>query len=123
MNDLYFDPHPKNFVFNKNDDIFYVDFFPPYSDYLKAKRLQVAKSNEKQIIDENYQLFTKEFLVVHFCGDFLNIDLKFEGVFDKIYAIAKNMGIYTGTLMDFASEAKHVRHIEDTRLQQDIYLL
>jgi hypothetical protein len=123
LNDLYFDPHPKNFVFNKDNNIFYVDFFPPYSDYLKSKRLQVAKTNEKQIISENYQFFTKDFLAAHFCGDFLNIDHNFVEVFDKIYAIVKSIGMYTGSLTDFTSEAKYVRHIEDKRLQQDIYLL
>jgi len=120
---IYFDPHPKNFVFNTEGDIFYVDFFPPYTDYLKAKRLNCASKDEIQIIEENYQFFTKEFLAEHFCGDFLNIDLNAEDIFEKIYSMSKDIGLYTGSLNDFVCKAKHIRHIEDMRVKKNIFLL
>ncbi len=122
-NDLYFDPHPKNFVFNGDNDIFYVDFFPPYTDYLKDKRLHSAKNSEIQIIDENYQFFTKGFLAEHFCGDFLNIDLNAEKIFEQIYSMSKDIGLYSGSLNDFVCKAKYIRHIEDVRLKKNIFLL
>ena len=123
LGDVYFDPHPKNFVFNTRGDIFYVDFFPPYSDYLKSKRLEVALDSEKQIITENYAFFTRDFLAAHFCGDFLNIDPMFESSFHKIYAIVHDLGMFGGSLSDFVTLAKKIRHTEDTRIARNIYLL
>ena len=50
---IYFDPHPKNFVFDNNDEIFYVDFYPPYSDNLKKIRISQASIEHAEIIDKN----------------------------------------------------------------------
>jgi len=121
-NDIYFDPHPKNFVFDDNC-IYYVDFFPPYNDYIKHKRLSVAKTNEIQIISENFQFFTKEFLIEHFCGDFLNIDQNAERIFESIYTLSKDMGLCENSFEEFTKKAKYIRDIEDERLKKGIFLL
>ena len=122
-NNIYFDPHPKNFVFNEENEIFYVDFFPPYTDSLKEMRLSVAQENEVEIIKKNYSFLTGEFLAEHFCGDFLNIDKKSESIFDKIYFLEKEMGITKNSQKIFMEVAKYIRFIEDLRLEKKIYLL
>jgi len=120
---IHFDPHPKNFVFDDNDEIRYVDFFPPYDDYLKSKRLHYAAQDEVQLIKENFKFFTKDFLVEHFCGDFLNIDKSSELIFEEIFQMAKDIGIYSDSFENFKSKAKNIRRVEDTRLQRKIFLL
>jgi hypothetical protein len=123
FNDIYFDPHPKNFVFNEKKEIFYVDFFPPYSDYLLEKRLKIAEKDEIKIITENYNYFTKNNLMQHFCGDFLNIDRNFDCIFKYIYNLVKELGFYNKSLDQFIFEARKIRETEDLRLQKNIYLL
>ena len=123
INNIYFDPHPKNFVFDDNDEIFYVDFYPPYSDKLKKIRMSQASTEDAEIIDKNFSFFTKDFLPEHFCGDFLNIDEKSEHIFKEIYFIEKEQGISLINEKDFISQAKYIRFIEDLRLKKDIYLL
>ncbi len=120
---IYFDPHPKNFVFNKNEDIFYVDFYPPYTDALKNMILKVADPSHKEIINKNYSFFTKDFLPEHFCGDFLNIDNNSESIFNKIYLIEKELEIASRSQTKFIEKAKYIRSIEDLRLKKNIYLL
>ena len=122
-NNLYFDPHPKNFVFNDKNKILYVDFFPPYTDNLRKKRLNIADNNELEIIDINYQFFTKEFLAEHFCGDFINIDKNCESIFSDIYLLAKELNMVNSSKEDFMKKAKYIRSIEDLRLEKNIYLL
>ena len=121
--DIYFDPHPKNFVFNEKNEIYYVDFFPPYSDDLLRKRLKIAKEDELEIITENYRNFTKDFLMQHFCGDFLNIDKNFEVVFEDIYKIIIELGFYEKSLDQFIIESKRIRLSEDIRIKRNIFLL
>ena len=120
---IYFDPHPKNFVFDNNDEIFYVDFYPPYTDKLKKIRMSQASIEEAEIIDKNFSFFTKDFLPEHFCGDFLNIDEKSESIFKEIYLIEKDQGISLNNEKNFINQAKHIRSIEDLRLKKKIYLL
>ena len=120
---IYFDPHPKNFVFDNNDEIFYVDFYPPYSDNLKKIRISQASIEHAEIIDKNFSFFTKDFLPEHFCGDFLNIDKKSECIFKEIYLIEKDQGISLNNEKDFINQAKYIRSIEDLRLKKNIYLL
>ena len=120
---IYFDPHPKNFVFNDKNEIFYVDFFPPYTDSLKKLRLSVANKDEVEIIKKNYSFLTGEFLAEHFCGDFLNIDKNSESIFDKIYILEKAMGISLRNQKTFIEKANYIRSIEDLRLAKNIYLL
>ena len=119
---IYFDPHPKNFVFDNNDEIFYVDFYPPYSDNLKKIRISQASIEHAEIIDKNFSFFTKDFLPEHFCGDFLNIDKKSECIFKEIYLIEKDQGISLNNEKDFINQAKYIRSIEDLRLKKNIYL-
>ena len=121
--DVYFDPHPKNFVFDSVFNAYYVDVFPPYSDYLKMKRLEVAADNEKQIITDNWNFFTKEFLAAHFCGDFLNIDRSFENCFGQIYEIVQNLKMFNGKSDEYIALAKKIRNTEDIRIEREIYLL
>ena len=120
---IYFDPHPKNFVFNEENAIFYVDFFPPYTDSLKEMRVSVAQEDEVEIIEKNFSFLTGGFLAEHFCGDFLNIDKKSESIFDKIYFLEKEIGITKNSKKTFIELAKYIRYIEDLRLQKKIYLL
>lgn len=120
---IYFDPHPKNFVFNKNEEIFYVDFYPPYTDSLKDMILSVVDLSHKEIISKNYSFFTKDFLPEHFCGDFLNIDNNSEKIFNEIYLLEKELGITSSAQIKFIQKAKHIRSIEDLRLKKNIYLL
>lgn len=120
--DLYFDPHPKNFVF-EDSRIYYVDFFPPYCSELLNKRLEIAKSSEVDLIRENYSFFTKDYLTEHFCGDFLNIDKKFEQFFYLIYKTCVEMGLSNSNLVEFSKKAKYIRGLEDERLAKGIYLI
>jgi len=120
---IYFDPHPKNFVFDDNDEIFYVDFYPPYSHNLKKIRKSQASIEHAKIIDKNFSFFTKDFLPEHFCGDFLNIDEKSECIFKEIYLIEKDHGISLDIEQNFIKQAKYIRSIEDLRLKKNIYLL
>jgi hypothetical protein len=119
---LFFDPHPKNFVF-KDTGIFYVDFFPPYGETLKEKRLSIAKPDEKKIINENFDFFTQSFLLEHFCGDFLNIDKNSEEIFKSIYNLCYDMKFSVTSYEDFIKKAKYIRSIEDERLNRGIFLL
>ena len=122
-NSLYLDPHPKNFVFNELNSIFYVDFYPPYSSYLKSMRLKIAKPDEYSLISENFDFFRDKFLAMHFAGDFLNIDVKFKDVFEQIYTIMIKHDLYEGSLSQFINGAKRIRNIEDERLHRSIFLL
>ena len=122
-NNIYFDPHPKNFVFNKKGEIFYVDFYPPYTDNLKEMIISIANIDHVEIIKKNYFFFKKNFLLEHFCGDFLNIDKNSEVIFDKIYQLVKELGILTSSQKNFIKKAKYIRSIEDLRLEKNIFLL
>lgn len=122
-NQLHFDPHPKNFVFDENNNIYYVDFFPPYTQKLKEKRLAIAEKNERKIISDNYNFFYGDFLPCHFCGDFLNIDQRYEDHFFDIYNEAVNLNIVSKTFDEFITMAKSIRRTEDERLQRKINLL
>ena len=64
-NSLYLDPHPKNFVFNELNSIFYVDFYPPYSSYLKSMRLKIAKPDEYSLISENFDFASVTEMAAH----------------------------------------------------------
>lgn len=119
---LFFDPHPKNFVFN-DSNIFYVDFFPPYCQSLKRKRLEIAETSEVKIITENFDFFSKDFLLEHFCGDFLNIDKNSEEIFKSIYDLCYEMKFSLTSYEDFIKKAKYIRSIEDERLKREIFLL
>lgn len=122
-NNIYFDPHPKNFVFNKKGEIYYVDFYPPYTNSLKEMRLSVANKNHVEIIKNNYSFFTKDFLPEHFCGDFLNIDKNSEAIFNKIYLLQKESDILLSSKQNFIKKAKYIRSVEDLRLKKKIFLL
>ena len=122
-NQLYFDPHPKNFVFDENNNIYYVDFFPPYSKKLKEKRLAIAKKDEINVISDNYDYFYGDFLPFHFCGDFLNIDPGYEDYFYDIYDEAVNLHMVSKTCHEFIAMAKSIRLTEDERIQRKIDLL
>jgi len=121
--DIFFDPHPKNFVFN-GSHISYVDFFPPYSDYLIKKRMSIASTKqEAQIISENFNFFKKEYLIQHFCGDFLNIHKDLIVVFNSIYKKSVEMELFSGSFDDFSTKAKYIRNIEDVRLSKNLFLI
>ena len=122
-NDIYFDPHPKNFVFNEKDEIFYVDFYPPYTDSLEKMLLSVSSPEHAEIIKKNFSFFKKDFLPEHFCGDFLNIDKNSNNIFNKIYLLEKELGISSSSHKSFIKKAKYIRSIEDLRLKKNIYLL
>jgi len=123
INDIYFDPHPKNFVFNDKEEICYVDFYPPYSDNLKEMTLKISNIEHLEIIKKNYAFFKKDFLLEHFCGDFLNIDKNSDSIFKNIYSIVKECGLVSNSHEIFIEKAKHIRSIEDLRLKKNIYLL
>lgn len=120
---IYFDPHPKNFVFNKKGEIFYVDFYPPYTDSLKEMILSISNIDHLEIIKKNYSFFSKDYLPEHFCGDFLNIDKNSDRIFKKIYLIEKELGISSVSQKSFIEKAKYIRSIEDLRLEKKIFLL
>jgi hypothetical protein len=122
-NNIHFDPHPKNFVFNKKGEIFYVDFYPPYSNSLKKMRLSIANIDHAELIKKNFSFFTKDFLPEHFCGDFLNIDKDSEIIFNKIYSLEKELGISLNDQKKFIDKAKYIRSVEDLRLEKKIFLL
>jgi len=86
-------------------------------------RLKIAKPNEYSLISENFDFFTDKFLAMHFAGDFLNIDVKFEDVFEQIYTIMIKHDLYEGSLSQFINGAKRIRSIEDERLHRSIFLL
>ena len=58
---ICFDPHPKIFVFNDSGEIFYVDFYPPYSNNLKKMILKSTNVNNRDIVKKNLSLFKKIF--------------------------------------------------------------
>ena len=86
-------------------------------------RLKIAKPDEYKLISENFDFFSSKFLAMHFAGDFLNIDTKFEDVFEQIYTIMIKHDLFNGSLRQFIDGAKRIRNIEDERLHKSIFLL
>jgi len=68
-NNLFLDPHIKNFtIFNTKT--YYVDIFPPYSmEYLEI--LLKSNPSQKEKIMENHNIFSPERLSIHFLADFM----------------------------------------------------
>ncbi len=68
-NNIYFDPHIKNFTIYDNK-VWYVDIFPPYSEkYLEI--LLKSNPSQKEKIIENHNIFSPKMLPYHFLADFL----------------------------------------------------
>jgi hypothetical protein len=118
-----FDPHPKNFVF-ENDQISYVDFYPPYGDRFDGWRLaQVTSEEEREIVSLNLSYFRTPHLAQHFCGDFLNIDRGSNIIFEQLYELAKKEHLFTGTFSEFEKQARTIRALEDRRIAAKIFLV
>ena len=121
-NNLYFDPHPKNFVFN-NKVVFYVDFFPPYSYEYNEKRVSLSEGEERSIVEKNLSYFKGKYLLPHFCGDFLNINRDFSNIFDWLYELILSVFPDIENFDEFVKIANKIRNTEDIRLERKIYLI
>lgn len=121
-NNVYLDPHPKNFVWN-GETVTFVDFSPPLIDsYFKA-RLDCAGTEEKEIISANFQYFSPEWLPYHFAGDFRNIDSALGDVFYlKLHKLLCNSGLLNCTYDYFLTRSMQIRDLEDCRIEREIKL-
>ena len=119
---IYIDPHPKNFV-HDGEEIFFVDFSPPYMEEYIDLRLSIVTPEERPIVEKNFSYFAPEHLGYHFAGDFLNIDVNFSTCFDDLYPHILEEGLINTTCEEFKRRAKNIRALEDLRLSKDIFLM
>tara|TARA_B100000686_G_C16752052_1_gene953139 strand:+ start:1190 stop:1897 length:708 start_codon:yes stop_codon:yes gene_type:complete len=119
---IMIDPHPKNFVFF-GKDIFYVDFYPPYSKLYNEIRISIAHKSEREIVEKNLSYFSSPYIAPHFCGDFINISKQFTSIFRTIFDISKEQDLFDGKFVEFTELAVEIRATEDERIARGIYLV
>ncbi|WDP88930.1 MAG: hypothetical protein HUN04_03955 [Desulfobacter sp.] len=121
---LFIDPHPKNFVCDKENVVHYVDFSPPYIQEFMEMREAMAEGEELEIIQKNFSYFGPDYLPFHFVGDFFNIYPEIpESVLSFLYeTLSKNVAVRC-EFRPFIEQAKKVRALEDLRLAKSIYLM
>tara|TARA_B100001094_G_scaffold300318_1_gene325676 strand:- start:341 stop:1072 length:732 start_codon:yes stop_codon:yes gene_type:complete len=120
-NNLYIDPHPKNFTL-LNGKVGFVDFTPPYGikDYRDA-RIKIEKSN-RNIISKNLDVFHPNNLFYHFIGDMFNISDDYRTIL-KLYQFMYDNSFVNLPLDDGIKKAKSIRAIEDDRLSRNLFLM
>ncbi len=121
---IYIDPHPKNFVV-EGDEVFYVDFFPPYSEEYNEKVLDKFKGNKEsyQIVKKNLGYFKGIDIFPHFCGDFLNINKNYIKLFGEIFNLIKPLVRDFYNYEEFVKKANEIRNLEDLRIEKGVYLV
>ena len=119
---LFIDPHPKNFVWN-GERVHYVDFCPPYVKDFMEMRIGMARNGELDIIEKNFSYFGPEYLFYHFAGDFFNVNPEIsEDFFRNLHQQLITSNVIKSSYFNFIDKAKKIRKLEDLRLKKGIYL-
>ena len=120
-NNLYLDPHPKNFTL-LSGKVGFVDFTPPYGieDYRTA-RLEIEQRN-KNIISNNLDVFHPENLFYHFIGDLFDISNDHQTIL-KLYQVMFENSFVNLPTEEGIKKAKAIRAIEDDRISKNIFLM
>ena len=122
-NNLYFDPHPKNFTY-QNSKVYYVDFCPPLiPEYIK-KRVEYDRKHQNIVI-KNFEYFSPKNLFFHFCGDFIDVFRKedYNLIINRIYNLLLSKKIIDKIEFDeFLMKCTIIRNLEDSRLEKKVYL-
>ena len=116
------DPHIKNFVIG-SEELFYVDFSPPYTKQFIEMRIEKSDLTEVDLIRENFQNFSPENLLHHFLGDFFNVDRKIPNeIIEGIYTVINEVSPQDLGMNEFLMKSKRIRASEDERIKRKIYL-
>ena len=114
-NDVYLDPHPKNFVV-KGEEVFYVDFTPPYQikEYRDSRLGLESNRAKKKFIYDNFKVFSPINLFYHFIGDFLKISSNSTFI-NLLYKKISHNGFLLSNIEEGMTIARSIRKLEDER--------
>jgi len=123
-NNLWLDPHPKNFVVDKKS-VHFVDFCPPYGVEYNELCLNSAKKSDRGIVKLNLSYFSPDFLGYHFLADFFDprVGKKFHGFIPYIYNKLIEKKLVDLNYKQSLRQAEKIRKLENERLRKNIFLI
>lgn len=120
---IMLDPHIKNFVIDKNENVFYVDIYPPYSKNYQKLRQYFFKKNENEILINNFKYFYPRNLFYHFVSDIIKIDLNFEKNLNFFYEKLKRKKFILSNKKFFKKKVFEIANTEILRENKKYYLI
>jgi len=121
-NNLFLDPHIKNFVIN-GGRLYYVDFSPPYCKEYNELVLNSLSGPHILLAKKNLEAFKPDNLGYHLFADLLKEDKSFELIAEKIYCLLFKNKVITNSFESFLIKAKEIKMIETERLKKRIFLI
>lgn len=109
------DPHPKNFVVNKHQQVHYVDFSPPLLPQYAVLLLASLDHRLREPIEKNLACFEPQNLGYHFAADLIKSSPRFYSILPELYQLFSAGGIIQGSLEEFHQRAEEIKSIELAR--------
>ena len=123
-NKIKIDPHIKNFVINSQDQVFYVDIFPPYcKEYETLRELFYQTEEEKKICNQNFTFFNSSNLFYHFVSDIIKIDTRFHYKIDFFYKKLRKIKAINSSKSFFKKKVIQIMKIEKLRIKKKYFLV
>lgn len=115
------DPHIKNFVIDE-DEVYYVDFSPPYSPEYNKVVLNATPSEHKEIVQKNLDCFNPDMLGFHFAGDLLKESDEYLVIMPEIYNLLIDEKVIDVSYEEFLRKANEVKQIELDRVATGLHM-
>lgn len=120
---LYIDPHPKNFVVNEEQKVYYVDFSPPCVPEYMQLLLDQLPGEDRTIAEKNFECFHPRVLGYHFAADLLKENLGYQEIMKDLYDFFLRGGIISSGYPEFLQRAEEIKAIELERVRRKVFLI
>ena len=122
--DVMLDPHIKNFVFDKNQKLYYVDLYQPLTkSYIKERISKSKNIFKKMIVKKNFMYFQSKFLIEHFVADLIATNKFFKVYIFFLFTYLQSRGYYNKSFQYFKSIVYKIINVENKRKTNKIYLI